>query len=146
MEMNYYILAIYLIVFIGGELLSWILLKSKGVSISPRDYYYSQIFDKSIFAYKHNKRIVEALQKIQHYQLDIIIMELANMYKSHVNVERVIDALLLMRSKSIKLSKEDFRTLAYSNKDFMQIINDTKPGEQIRLEEIFRSKLPVLQK
>jgi len=130
----------------GGEVLTWILLKSKGVSISRRDYFYSQIFEKSIFAYKHNKRIVEALQKIQRYQLDISIMELANMYKSHVNFERVIDALLLMRSKGINMSKEDFRTLAYSNKDLIQIINATNPGEPIRLEEIFRSKLPVLRK
>ncbi len=86
------------------------------------------------------------MEIIQHNKLNIGLPELEEMYKANVDFQKFVNAFLLVNSRDIKISKEDLRELAYSKKDMMAIVSEKKPGEEIRIADIFNNKRPVLQK
>jgi hypothetical protein len=127
------------IIWVAGQLLPWIQWRSNGLSLSFMEYC-SPFIKKSIFGYNHNKTVFEALQAIQHNKLDISFQEIAEMYNANVDFQNVVDASIMIKTKGIRVSKEDLKELAYNSKDLMAIVSAKKPGEELLFADVFNKK------
>jgi uncharacterized protein YqfA (UPF0365 family) len=143
--MNSILISIYFVAFIACELLPWIQLRSRGFTLSFKQYQ-SRIIKKTFLPSKRNRKLFETLETIRAHELDIDFQELDAMYLANVDFKSFVDAAILAKEKKIKVTKDVLREMAYANKDLFGIINATLPEGEIRFEDVFMNKRAVLQK
>ena len=134
-------LIIYGILWAASEVVPWFHMRSYGIELSYKDYWFSRVIRKNIFAYWHNKRIFEALVGIKNNNLDLRLKELEEMYYANIDLENYINAVILAKNKNIIAAKDVLKTLAYSSRHrkIIPIINSKKEGEEIIVEDAYRS-------
>jgi hypothetical protein len=136
-----FILIVYGILWVASEVVPWFHMRSYGIELSYKDYWFSRVIRKNIFTYWHNKRIFEALVTIKNNNLDLTLKELEEMYSANVDLENYINAVVLAKNKNIIAAKDVLKALAYSSRHrkIIPIINSKKEGEEIIVEDAYRS-------
>lgn len=126
------------VVWIAGQILPWFQLRSRGLSLSAREYI-SPMIKRSIFSLHYNPYVFDTLLLIQQNKLDVSFFELEHMYQANIDFRNVIDAMLLAKKRNVKVSKTVLRDLAERRKDLLEIILAKKPGQELFYEEAFAS-------
>jgi len=129
------VIVMFIIIWVAGEVVPWIMLRSRGIRLSFLEYR-SLLIKKNILAVGHNNKVFEALAIIQNNKLDVNIWELEQMYKANINFNEIVDALLLAKNRNVNVSKEVLRELAYFKKDLVSIINKKNSGEEVILTDV----------
>jgi uncharacterized protein YqfA (UPF0365 family) len=137
----YFIIFLYAILWGASQVVPWFHMRSYGITLSFKNYWFSLFIRKNIFAYWHNRRIFEALVTIKNNNLDLTLKELEEMYNANVDLENYINAVILAKNKNIIASKDVLKTLAYSSRHrkIIPIINSKNQGEEIVVEDAYKS-------
>ena len=135
-----FILIVYSVLWVASQVVPWFHMRSYGIDLSFKAYMFSLFIRKNIFAYRHNKRIFEALVTIKNNNLDLTLNELEEMYNANVDLENYINAVVLARNKNIIASKDVIKTLAYSSRhtQIIPILNSKNQGEEIVVEDAYK--------
>jgi hypothetical protein len=136
-----FIIIIYGILFVASQVVPWFHMRSYGIALSYKDYLFSLVIRKNVFAYWHNKRIFELLLTIRDNNLVLTLKELEEMFNANVDLENYINAVVLAKNKNIIASKDVLKTLAYSSRHrkIISIINSKNPGEEIVVGDAYKS-------
>lgn len=133
--MIYALVLILLIFCVASYLRPWFQIRSKGISISGRNYF-SPLIRKSIFRNDENEKLIRTLSKIQNNQLDIDFNELLQLFYAGIDFEKGVDSLLLAKDKQIEITKEDWWTIIHSSTNLNDLINLKKNGERVTFSDI----------
>ena len=136
-----FIIIIYAILFVASQVVPWFHMRSYGIALSCKDYLFSFVIRKNVFAYWHNGRIFELLVTIRDNNLDLTLTELEEMFNANVDLENYINAVVLAKNKNIIAPKDVLKTLAYSSRHrkIISIINSKNPGEEIVVGDAYKS-------
>ena len=136
-----FIIIIYAILFVASQVVPWFHMRSYGIALSCKDYLFSFVIRKNVFAYWHNRRIFELLVTIRDNNLDLTLKELEEMFNANVDLENYINAVVLAKNKNIIAPKDVLKTLAYSSRHrkIISIINSKNPGEEIVVGDAYKS-------
>ena len=124
------IVVLFFIIWLAGQVVPWIMLRSRGLRLSFLEYG-SPLIRKNILAFAHNNKVFEALQLIKNNKLDVNIIELQKIYDANMNFNEFVDALVLAKNRNVNVSKDVLWELAYFKKDLVSIINATNAGESV---------------
>ena len=131
------LVGISILVILPGEIVPWIILRSRGIDLSVREYFHAPVIKRSIFWINHNNRVFDTLKTIQNNELYVTLADIEKLHNANIDFVRFVDAIVLAKNKNVVISTEVLKGLAERNKDFIEIINSKKPGEQVLYEEAF---------
>lgn len=131
----------YIILFfwLAGEILPWILLRSRGIKLSFWEFNHP-IIKKSLLAINHNNKIFDALQVIQENHLNITLDEIADLYNASIDFNEFVDAMHMAKERNVNVSKDILRELAFFKKDLREIIKGKNSGDQVILTDLVGSR------
>lgn len=104
-----------------GEVLPWIILRSRHIKLSFWEYN-NPVIRKSLVAINHNNKVFDALQVIQNSQLDLTIQEIADLYNANIDFNEFVDAMHLASERNVNISKDVLRELAFFKKDLRETV------------------------
>ena len=117
-----FIIIIYAILFVASQVVPWFHMRSYGIALSCKDYLFSFVIRKNVFAYWHNRRIFELLVTIRDNNLDLTLKELEEMFNANVDLENYINAVVLAKNKNIIAPKDVLKTLAPAGNGFAALL------------------------
>lgn len=115
---------------LGGEILPWVILRSRHIKVSFWEYN-NPIIKKSLLAINHNNKVFDALEVIQKNRLDLNIQEIAELYNSNIDFNEFVDAMHLAKERNVQVSKEVLRDLAGFNKDLREFVMAKSSDDQV---------------
>jgi DNA-directed RNA polymerase subunit L len=123
---------IILFLWLAGEVLPWIIVRSRGIKLSFWEFNHP-IIRKSLLAINHNNKVFDALQVIQENHLNITLDEIAELYNANMDFNEFVDAMHMAKEKNVNVSKDVLRELAFFKKDLREIIKAKNSGDRVAL-------------